>query len=140
MRFGMAQRKELEFQGNQDQPAVLGDFRIMFAKSRKFLERIRILAESGNDRIDSFADPILEQGKEDVFLALEIGVESAARVARAGGNIFEARGLETVLGEDAFGGRQQFSPGGRGALGLAGAGPRARQAARCLFPVASGLQ
>ena len=43
MRFRMAQRKELEFQGDQDQPAVLGDFRVVFAKRRKFFERICML-------------------------------------------------------------------------------------------------
>ena len=40
MRLRMAQGKELEFQGNQDQPAVLGDFRIVLPQSRKFFERI----------------------------------------------------------------------------------------------------
>ena len=134
MRLGMPQGKELEFQGNQDQAAVRGIFRVVFPQRRKFFERIFMPAESRSDGIDSFLDPLLQQGKEDVFLALKIGVKSAARVARAGGNIFQASRLETVLCEDAFGGGQQLSLGGRSSFHLAGAGPR------YVLSIASGLQ
>ena len=92
-------------------------------------------AHGAGQGIDSFADPLLEQGEEDVFLALEIGVESAARVAGAGGDIFQARGFKTVLRENLLGGGQEFAPGGLGPLGLAGAGLRAsEELLRVRFP------
>ena len=93
-----------------------------------------MLAESRCDGIDAIPDPLLEQGEEDVFLALKICIESAARVTRTGGDILEPSGLKPVLGEDPFGGGQQLSLGGRSSFHLAGAGPR------YVLSIASGLQ
>ena len=119
MRLGVAQSEELELQGNQNQSAVFRDPRVMLAKSREFIEGILVPAKSIRDGLDSLPNPIVEQREKDIFLALKVRIEGAARVTRAGGDILEARGLETVLRENALGGRKQFSPGRFGAFVLA---------------------
>ena len=79
-------------------------------------------AEGVGKGFDSLPDPLLEQGEEDIFLAFEVGIKSAAGVSGAGRDVFQAGAFKTVLGENALGGVQQFPPGGPGALGLAHAG------------------
>jgi hypothetical protein len=124
MRFVMPQSEKFELQGNQDQAPVLGDCGIMFSQRGQFLVRAVLPAENCGEGIDSLPDPLFQQREEDVFLALKIGVEGAARVAGPGSDIFEAGGFETVTGKDSLGGRQQLSPGLFGSLDLPGADAR----------------
>ncbi len=106
MRLGMTQGKQFEFHGDQDQAAVGGQFRVMGSQGHELFDRIRVAADGAREGLDSLADPLLEQGKEDVFLAFEIGVEGAAGIAGAGGDVFQAGRFKAVLRENAFGGVQ----------------------------------
>ena len=49
--------------------------------------------------------------EENIFLALKIGVEGAARVAGKRGDIFQTGGLKSVAGEDPLRGDQKLPPG-----------------------------
>lgn len=120
MRFGMPQSEKLEFQGDQDQSPVLGNFRIMFSQGRQFLMGTLLLAQSRRNGIDSLPDPLFQKGKKNLLLAPEIGVERAACIAGPGSNVFEASGLEAVAGKNFLGGGQKLSPGCFGSFGLPG--------------------
>jgi hypothetical protein len=106
VRFGMTQSKQLEFQGDQDQAAVRGQLRVMSSQGRELIDRIGVAARGARKGFDSLPDPLLEQGKENIFLAFEVGVESAPGVAGAGGDVFQASRFKTILSENAFGGIQ----------------------------------
>ena len=53
----------------------------------------------------------LQQRKEQVFFALEIGVERASGVACVSGNFFQLGGLEAVARKDFFRGLQKPGAG-----------------------------
>jgi hypothetical protein len=55
-----------------------------------------------------------------VFLTLEVRVEGAAGVTGECGDIFQARGFESVAGENAFGGEQTPARRGAGLLARGG--------------------
>ena len=129
MRFGVPQSEKFELQGDENQAPVLGDCGVMFSQGGQFLLRIFLPAENRGNGIDSFLDPLFQQGKEDLFLASKIGIEGAARITSPGSDVFEAGGFKAVTGKNAFRRGQQFSPCGLGSLGLPGADPRPRREA-----------
>src|SRR5215472_4869 len=120
--LGVPQCVQLELRRDQNQPAVAGDQRVMFSQLCQVFDGIRMASKGSRHRLDSLTYPFFEQGKEDVFLAVEIRVERTARVSGARGYVFEARCFEALLREYSFGGIEQFSTCGSGALGL----PRTR--------------
>jgi hypothetical protein len=140
MGFRMPQGKELKFQRDQNQTAVLGKFRVMPSQSREFFSRTFLLAQRCGDIVDSFPDPLVQQGEEDVFLALKIRIKRAASITRAGGNLFQPSGFETVPGKNALGGIEQLAPGRRSAFDLAGVASDAYGRLNALFLISSGLQ
>ena len=77
---------------------------VVLAQRAETLLRGIVLSQQGIHLLDAFAHPALQQREKDVFLALEIGVKSAARVARFGSDIFKARRLEAVARENPLGG------------------------------------
>src|ERR1700737_4689585 len=95
----------------------------MFSQGRQFLIWICLSAQNCGHRIDSLPDPLFQQGKEDLFLTLKIGVESAARIAGPGGDVFQACSFEPVAGKDSLGARQQLLPRRRRSLSLPGGDP-----------------
>ena len=84
-----------------------------------------MFAENRGDGLDSFLDPFLQQGEEDLFLASVNGIEGAARVAGSGSDVFQACGFEAVTRKNALRGGQQFSPCRFGSLDLPRADSRA---------------
>ncbi len=92
----MANREKLEFQRKQREAPVFCKLRIMLAKSAQALLGSLVKAEKGTDFFDSARHPALEQGKENVFLAFEVGVKGPARISRHRRDIFQARRFEPV--------------------------------------------
>src|SRR5690348_8306665 len=102
VRLRMPDREQLEFQRQQHQPAIFRKLRIMFAQGAQALRGSVLSREHCGDIGDPPADPLLEERKENIFLALEIGVKGPARVARLRGNVFQARSLKPVACERFF--------------------------------------
>ena len=113
--FGMTDGEKLEFEREQHEPAVLAAVRVVIAQGAKARFGAFLLFERGVHFRDARGHPLFEQRDENIFLALEIGVESAAGVAGKRGDVFEARGFEAIAREDGFGGGEQALPGGCGA-------------------------
>src|SRR5260370_6660279 len=107
------QRKDFELERNQHQAAVQSDFRVVLPQSRQLVRGTLVPAKQSSHDVNAFADPLLEQRKENVFLALEVGVKGPARVAGAGSDVFEASRLESVPGEDGFSGGEKSAAGPR---------------------------
>src|ERR1700730_18785864 len=95
----------------------------MFPQSGKFLGGGLMAAEYRGNRIGSFLNPLVEKGKEDIFLTVKIGIESATGIAGSGSDVLEASRLKTVPRENAFGGIEEFPFGCFGPLRLPQAGP-----------------
>ena len=102
VRFGMTNGEKLEFEREEREATVLRDLRVMRAQRAQEFCRTFPLGEQRVHFRDALADPALEKREENIFFALEIGVESAARVAREARDIFQARGLKSVAREDLF--------------------------------------
>src|SRR5579871_3502401 len=81
VRLRVAQGKQLELHGNQNQAAVSGQLGVVSSQRRQFFSGIRVAAESGGERLDSLTHPFLENREENVFLALEVGIKGAAGIS-----------------------------------------------------------
>jgi len=103
VRLGVAKREQLEFHGDQNQAAILGQPGIVRPQGRQLGLGVSVPPKVIGNGLDSLLGPFLEQCKEDIFLALEVRIESAAGVAGPGGDVFQARSFKTVLCENALG-------------------------------------
>jgi len=83
----------------------------MLAQRAQTFGGIGVFREERGDFADALGDPVFEQREENVFLAAEVGVKSAARVARESGDVFQARGFESVAREGFFRGDEQTAAG-----------------------------
>jgi hypothetical protein len=106
MCFGVPQSEKFELHGDENQAPVLGDCGVMFSQGGQFLLRVFLPAENRGNGIDSFLDPLFQQGKEDLFFARKIGIEGAARIASPGSDVFQAGSFEAVTGKDTLRGGQ----------------------------------
>jgi hypothetical protein len=106
-RFGMAKREELEFESEERPCPVVDDFDIEFTKGFKALLPVGALAETGNKAIDVRGCPVFEESQEQVFLALEMGVDGSLAAVGPGGNLIELGCLIAVAHEHFFGGSQE---------------------------------
>src|ERR1700722_2913389 len=83
MGLWMAHGKQFEFQGEKRESPVLRIFRIMPAQRAQASCGIFVPAEKGIDGFDALLDPMLQQRKENIFLAIKARIESAARITRS---------------------------------------------------------
>ncbi len=100
VRSRMTDSKELKFDREERQSAISGHFGIVTTQIAKKVFRIAGPPENGVQVCNALRDPLFEQRKENVFLTLEVGVESTAGVARTRGDVFQARGFEAVAGKN----------------------------------------
>src|SRR5258708_657360 len=133
MCFRVAQSKEFELQGDQNQAAVPRHLGIVLSQRCQLFEWAFMLVERSGERVNALPDPFLKQREKDVFLALEIGIKSAARVAGAGGDVFEAGGLKSVLGKDELSGIKELASCHFGTFRLPGGRAGARRWAHSRF-------
>lgn len=110
VRRRMTDRVQREFKRQQSEPAIFGTLCIVISKRAKFFRRIRSrfpqqLIQFGH----ALGDPMFEQREKQIFFVLEIRVQSAARVTRRRGDIFQARRFEAIAGKDAGCGINQLS-------------------------------
>ena len=84
------------------------------ARSRAF--GIRAAFHHGSQVPQTVAGFLLEQREEQIFLAVEVGVKSAARVAGGARDILNPRCFESVPGKNPPGRVQQSAPRGLGSL------------------------
>ena len=135
MGVGVSQHEDFELESNQYQAAVPRDFRVVLAKSRQLVCGILVSAKQRGHGVNAFPDPLLEERKENVFLAFEVGVKGPARVAGAGGDVLETSRFESVPGEDGFDGGEESAAGRLGAGCLSGASWGQERWPRGILPV-----
>ena len=78
------------------------------------------MREQRVDFRDALIQPVFEQRKKNILLALEICIEGAARVTGERCDIFQARGFESVARKRFFGGGQELAASGFRACALPG--------------------
>lgn len=98
----MADGVELEFDGKQHAAAVAEHGTKMGGQNIDALFVGSGCAELFTHMLFFAAEDFLEEREENIFLIAEIGVESAARLARHGGNVLEASHLKPIPGKDAL--------------------------------------
>ena len=99
---GVPNGEELELDREQGQLAVLGDIGVVIAKGAPEFGGVLMLFEKRVEIREALGHPLFEQGEEDVFLALEVRVEGAPGVTGERGDIFQARGFESLPRENSF--------------------------------------
>lgn len=110
LRPWVAHREQFVFEQNQRPLFLYADVRIIITQEfGLFLRRFRYLHQI-LDVGHAAAEEILEQCHKQIFFAVEICVESAARVSRGIRDFFNARGFESVARENVLRGAQQSLP------------------------------
>ena len=106
----MADHIHLEFQNEQDPPFILEKLAEMTRENVDAPVKIR----RGRHLIDDLslvtADVLLKNCEENILFIAEMVVESAAGLARLGGDVFNSRGLEAVAGKDYASSLNQLAP------------------------------
>jgi len=103
-RFGVADGEEFEFEREDGPGAVVHQADIELAKRFVPLFAIGAMGEFAQERIDKFPGPLLKKGQEQVFLALEVGVDGSLAAAGGGGDLVQLSIFISVPEEDLLGG------------------------------------
>src|SRR5580704_15271467 len=113
MRLRMPHRKKFKFQRQQNQPPVLCNLRIMLAQSPQKLLRIVVPLQQLVHLRDLLRHPLLQQRKENIFLAVKVRVESPPRIPGPRRNILQPRRLIPIARKSLLRRQQKFPPRSR---------------------------
>ena len=106
-RFRMAQRIELELESKNRPNPIFSQADEELSKSLHLLLSGFAGSEAGNEAFDISAGSMFKEGKEQVFLALEVGVDSPFAAVCQRRNLIQLGSLVAIANEDFFGGVQE---------------------------------
>jgi hypothetical protein len=111
----MADGKEFEFEREDGPRAVVHQADVEISKRLEALFATGAVSQFAKEEIDVFFGSLLKEGEEQVFLALEMGVDGSLAAAGGGGDLVQLGVFIAVSKEDLLGGIEKAGLGFPGA-------------------------